>query len=185
MTDSNSAKLADRITALLGIKTSQNLERDRAFKLYEWWEWQERQAKYVINGQRSYDYFGHRWFLPLWADEYLTFWDKIGYEQKFCQRLYRAYLNTVNPCGVFRGVETPVWNWQGLGMMVLPIGGALRVLFGDRIANEFYHYASYVGKYHNHYAPFGLRAWLRQAKNVRSPVAFYVDTYLREAKIAV
>ena len=185
LTESNITRLAGRITALLGIEKSQNLDRTRAFKLYEWWEWQERQAKYVINGQRSYDYFGHQWFLPLWADEYLSFWEKIGYDQKFGQKLYKTYLNKFNPFGAFRDVTTNVWNWQGLGMMVLPIGGALRIFCGDRIAKKFYHYASYLGKYHNHYAPFGLRNWLQHAKRITSPIAFYVDTYLKEERITI
>ena len=49
----------------------------------------DRQSKYVINGQRIYEYYGHEWRLPLWDVEYLDFWSKIPSDYKFRQKLYK------------------------------------------------------------------------------------------------
>lgn len=73
--------------------------------LYEVWEWQERQSKYVVNGQRVYDYLGYSWLLPHWDDLYLEFWSKVSPELKFGQKLYKAYLKAKDFCGLFRNYE--------------------------------------------------------------------------------
>ena len=49
----------------------------------------DRQSKYVINGQRIYEYYGYEWRLPLWDKEYLEFWSKIPSDYKFRQKLYK------------------------------------------------------------------------------------------------
>ena len=41
--------------------------------LYEKWEYEERQIKYVVNGQKTYDFWGVDWFLPLWDSEFVKF----------------------------------------------------------------------------------------------------------------
>lgn len=45
--------------------------------LYEQWEWQERQAKYIVNSVRVYDFFGLNWWMPLWDTEFMKFWEKV------------------------------------------------------------------------------------------------------------
>ena len=42
-------------------------------KVYEILEYENRQCKYVINGQRLYEYFKYEWRLPLWDNLYLDF----------------------------------------------------------------------------------------------------------------
>ena len=37
------------------------------YALYEYLEWRDRQSKYVAGTQRSYDFFGRAWRLPLWV----------------------------------------------------------------------------------------------------------------------
>lgn len=38
------------------------------------WNWRERQAKYIVNSCRAYDYFNIDWFLPFWTRRYKDFW---------------------------------------------------------------------------------------------------------------
>ncbi|MNB80661.1 asparagine synthetase B [compost metagenome] len=45
--------------------------------LYETWDWQERQAKYIVNSVRVYDQFKLDWWLPLWDAEFVKFWEGV------------------------------------------------------------------------------------------------------------
>ena len=73
--------------------------------LYEYAEFQDRQCKYVITGQRVYEFLGHDWRLPLWDNEYLRFWESIPLQHKVGQGLYARMLTAANWGGVWRGVR--------------------------------------------------------------------------------
>lgn len=82
--------------------------------LYEFIECQERQCKYVITGQRVYEFFGYAWRLPLWDGDYLDFWQGVPLEYKANQNLYKEMLEQENWGGVWRGWHvrryvTPRW----------------------------------------------------------------------------
>lgn len=76
------------------------------FALYEFLELQARQSKFVVGGQRVYEFLGHDWLLPLWDDDYLDFWQRVPRSAKVGQRLYRDMLH-----GADWG---RVWNDQAL-----------------------------------------------------------------------
>jgi asparagine synthase (glutamine-hydrolysing) len=44
--------------------------------LFEKWEWQERQAKLIINSVRVYECYGYSWWLPLWDLDFMRFWQE-------------------------------------------------------------------------------------------------------------
>jgi len=69
------------------------------------WEWSERQAKYVVNGQRGYEFFGFDWELPLWDDLFLMFWREVPWTLKFQQKLFRRFLVQFDPCGAFKDYD--------------------------------------------------------------------------------
>ncbi len=62
------------------------------FKLFEIWNWRERQSKFIANANRIYDYFGYKWALPFWNKEFTDFWSKIPLELKYKKRLYDEFL---------------------------------------------------------------------------------------------
>jgi asparagine synthase (glutamine-hydrolysing) len=63
---------------------------------YEYSEFIDRQSKYVISGQKTYEFYGYDWRLPLWDDEYLFFWQKVPAELKEHQKLYTDMLKKKN-----------------------------------------------------------------------------------------
>src|SRR5690606_13164563 len=44
---------------------------------YELWDWQERQAKYIANSVRVYEFYKCDWWLPLWDMEFTEFWRDV------------------------------------------------------------------------------------------------------------
>ncbi len=74
------------------------------FGLYEYAEFQDRQCKYVISGQRIYEFLGHEWRLPLWDNLLLDFFERMPLEAKVGQRLYADTLIQENWGDVWRDV---------------------------------------------------------------------------------
>ena len=88
--------------------------------LYEYSEFIDRQSKYVINGQRIYEYYGYDWRLPLWDDEYLFFWQKVPLGYKLKQKLYIEMLKKNNFGNVW-GDDIPVNKKQITPKWIIPL----------------------------------------------------------------
>ena len=63
-----------------------------ACSLFDNWNIQNRQANFIVNAVRVYEYFGVDWRIPLWDDELSDFWLSIGWKQKSNQVLYNKYM---------------------------------------------------------------------------------------------
>lgn len=87
---------------------------ENAYGLYELLEYENRQSKYVVGGQRVYDHFGLDWRLPLWDRVFVDFWRTVPVRHKLGQALYRDVLMAGNWGGVWQGFQyrrtvTPSW----------------------------------------------------------------------------
>lgn len=71
------------------------------FALYEMSEFLNRQVKYVIAGQRSYEWHGYDWRLPLWDRDFLDFWAGVPLAAKAGRRLFRETFAESNWGGVW------------------------------------------------------------------------------------
>ncbi|CAO5258079.1 asparagine synthase-related protein [Frankia sp. AgKG'84/4] len=65
---------------------------DEAADVYEQWDWSERQAKFIANSIRVYDFHGYEWRLPLWEKEIVEFWGRVPLENRLNRRLYFDYV---------------------------------------------------------------------------------------------
>lgn len=67
---------------------------------YEKWEWQERQAKFIFNSVRVYEFFGYDWWVPLWDKEFVRFFECLPLELRnhewYKQYVQDKYLSNVN-----------------------------------------------------------------------------------------
>lgn len=63
--------------------------------LYEQWEWQERQAKYIINSVRTYEFFDCDWWLPLWDQALLDFWKRVPLEMRRKRAWYNQQVSRI------------------------------------------------------------------------------------------
>lgn len=63
-----------------------------ACSLFDNWNIQNRQANFIVNAVRVYEYFGIDWRIPLWDDKLSAFWLSIEWGQKCNQVLYDKYM---------------------------------------------------------------------------------------------
>ncbi|MBT7445666.1 MAG: hypothetical protein HN790_17070 [Methylococcales bacterium] len=174
--------LSDRIHNSLGIKGGE-YSGQHLIKLYEQWECSERQSRYVVNGQRSYDYYGIDWSLPLWDLEMFEFWKQVPSEFKFDQNLYKEYLVKQDFMGMFKDFKSTMWNWQGAGFMVFPIAKMIGLIAGQSAKAQFYELTKYFGKYSHHYAPFGFWHHAKTMKYYNGPLGRYPELLIREQQL--
>lgn len=53
-----------------------------ALRALEHWELRERQAKFIVNSVRTYEFFGCRWRLPLWDKALVQYWHQLPIEAR-------------------------------------------------------------------------------------------------------
>jgi asparagine synthase (glutamine-hydrolysing) len=79
-----------------------DLNHETMHGIYERLEFENRQSKYILDGQRSYEALDLEWWLPLWDKEYLDFWESVPLSDKLNQSLYAKMLHQENWGNVWR-----------------------------------------------------------------------------------
>ncbi|WP_391207976.1 7-cyano-7-deazaguanine synthase [Psychrobacillus sp. L4] len=74
-----------------------NLTNERVTSIMDEWNWKERQAKFIINSVRVYEYFDQDWSMPLWDDRLIYFFSKIPVDLKYKKYLYDYTLHKMYP----------------------------------------------------------------------------------------
>ena len=62
----------------------------KANQISEYFDWQERQSKFIVNSVRVYEYFGFDWRIPQWDNEVVNYWENIGFNYRYGRKLYFA-----------------------------------------------------------------------------------------------
>ncbi|MBM4147869.1 MAG: hypothetical protein FJ224_02330 [Lentisphaerae bacterium] len=73
-------------------------DRESAVAAYECWDCEERQAKYIVNSVRTFDFCGFEWRLPFWDHGLMDFWAGVPLELRVNKKLYDGILDN----GLFR-----------------------------------------------------------------------------------
>lgn len=68
-------------------------------------EWLGRQSKFVTTTQRSYEFHGYNWMLPMWDAIYMDFWESVPKRYKSGQSLYIETLRENNWGGVWGNIQ--------------------------------------------------------------------------------
>jgi asparagine synthase (glutamine-hydrolysing) len=136
----------------------------------------------VVNQQRTYDFFGLEWRLPLWDREYCQFWCEPPVEMKLNQALYRKYLRRWDYRGLFTDpkLDKPIVRWPGLSKGAIPLA-RMAGLAGGAAAKDFvYDRLKYFGHYANQLGCYSYGYYLRRAGDMRNSVSLFAETWLRE-----
>ena len=64
----------------------------QAIDYFDRWSWESSWAKFMINSVRVYEFWGYRWWLPLWDLEFVHFWRNLPFELRFEKRFERIYV---------------------------------------------------------------------------------------------
>ncbi len=149
-TEENLSIIVKKILNSLQLRPNSKLSKNDFAQYYELHEWQERQTKYVVNGQRVYDWFGYDWRLPLWGDELILFWMKIDWRMKLNQGLFKKYLETYNYAGLFN-IDPPVKEFRPLH---INISGKIFSIMSRITLKDADYYNRKYSRFFNSYAPF-------------------------------
>ena len=168
--------LASEITAVGGLP--ENPEND--FGVYEYGEFVDRQAKYVINGQRLYEYLGLDWRLPLWERPNLDFWERAPLSAKANQSLYREVLERDNWGGVWRDIPVNPMRIRPVSLMVArQIAKILHAPLGAERWHAFERrYLTYWMSPLCSYAPWPYGRIALDRRNFYSAIGWYIEAYL-------
>lgn len=83
----------NKILNIIGNENSYSPE-DAADKL-ELWDWQERQAKFICNSIRVYEFWGFDWRLPFWDAELMEFFQRLPLDKRLGEKTYLRYVKVL------------------------------------------------------------------------------------------
>lgn len=63
----------------------------------EWMDTAERQAKFIVNSVRVYEFFGYEWLIPLWDNTQFDYWKKVSLQWRCKRKLYYKIVNDALP----------------------------------------------------------------------------------------
>ncbi len=95
--NSNDSYILSELGKVLSLRLTGEVDFEKCHQsVMESLEFLGRQSKYAAAQQRTYEYFGFDWRLPLWSDEMLDFWETVPYKYKLRQNLYVETLHENN-----------------------------------------------------------------------------------------
>jgi asparagine synthase (glutamine-hydrolysing) len=182
ITPKNRQLVSNKILKSLSLEERKLISNTEFANFYELHEWEERQSKYVINGQRAYDWFGYEWKLPLWDDELMKFWQNVDWKEKRGQKLLLEYLDEFNFSGLFKDINLSA-QYSYFPNWAKPIKPFFHALSGISKRDVQYYYHKYL-KYYMTYGAFypqkNYFEYIKHSKWHRNNASYWVHEYLDE-----
>lgn len=117
---------------------------------FERWDWQERQAKYVVNSVRVYESCGYDWWLPFWDVAFMVFWQRIPLRLRIRAEFYGKYIDWI--CGVSGLAVSNANPRQHRSTRILK--RTLKAVLPSRMVNNASHFLATLnqrGKFNQHF----------------------------------
>lgn len=90
------------LDSLLSVVEKSGDSEEALLETFFSWGLRNRQANFIVNSVRAYEYEGYDWYLPLWDDEFVRYWRRIPCVLRKGSVLYEEALFNVffKPLGV-------------------------------------------------------------------------------------
>jgi len=92
-----SAELARRLAARIAESLGDAASPTSSAAFYETWAVCERQAKFIINAVRAYEYWGFEWWMPMWDNAYMDYWRAVPMRYRQQRKISRTYVEREYP----------------------------------------------------------------------------------------
>ncbi|WP_439256809.1 asparagine synthase-related protein [Lonepinella sp. BR2271] len=83
------SELISQVTELMSLNTLDFVN------LIEYWDWKERQTKYIVNSIQGYKQFGYDFWLPLWDKDFVLYWQNIPLLERKNRTNLKNYVNQI------------------------------------------------------------------------------------------
>ena len=179
-TKKNLDVIIKKLSQLINVSQNDIIDQDEFPLFYEQIEWQERQSKYVVNGQRVYDWFGYDWRLPLWSDQLMEFWMHVPWQIKQNQKLFITYLEKYNPSLVFKKKwEKRIYSPVDKINLLLYVYGKIFKKDPEKLYQKYTRYFMAYGPFYPQKSYF---EYLKDSKDHRNVVSYYAKIMTKEIK---
>jgi len=173
-----------------GIKeriTLSSFDQSNAHSVYELSEYLGRQSKYIVNMQRSYEFYEYHWMMPLWSNQMLEFWATVPHPQKINQLLYKKTLCENDWGGVWK--EIPINKRTPHSKLISSLRNMTKILalfLGTEVwrqfdRNVFQYYLDPTGN--SRIVPY--KKVLLDKRGQRHRVSWQSDAYLKEHELII
>lgn len=177
-TPENRARMTARIETAIGLAVSPAYDRADAIARYELWEYEGRQARWVVNAQRTYEYLGLGWELPLWHPALIDFFRDLPVDMKIGQRRYRDYLRDWDYAGLFAGFARARSSWPRSRKGLALVEKAAQLVGGTGLQKRANAVLRYFGHYAYQYRELGFPQFLKLRDDMRHIVAHHATQWL-------
>jgi len=179
--EENICSISKKIVETLDVGEKGSFSKKECIHKKEHFELNQRQAIYVVNGQRAYEFLGYCWELPLWHDKIINFFKHLPIELKYKQSFYKYFLKKRDYCGLFSLQLPPkkvYYPWWAHPLRVLFL--TISKVTGTHRSYYFNKYLRYFMNYGFYYTNKNYREYLIDSKYHRNAVSYWSRIYLDE-----
>ena len=174
-------------TSLFEILNNNNVAAIDSSLKYELLEYYGRQSSYVVSAQRTYDFFGLDWKLPLWDTRIIDYFFSISPEYKYDQGFYKDTLINNNWCNVWHDIplnKKTLYSYK----IIIPrtLAKVMSAPFGKsnwhKVERRFFNYwlDDTRNSCENTYY-----AYLKNSFDARNRVSFQAEKYINNYKFSL
>jgi|TARA_Y100000294_G_scaffold59293_1_gene56069 asparagine synthase (glutamine-hydrolysing) len=149
---------------------------DMTSQVIEYYDWQERQAKFIVQFVSVYKLFDYSFELPLWSKELMDYFLKIPLHLKHNKYLYIKYLKRFDQFGIF-GDEKSITNKERRNRR---FDHVYRYFYRDCYDWFYKQFLAYYKNDVNYLSPFPYTRIVSSLGLYRNQNSFFVQDYLEE-----
>lgn len=121
LTKNNNNIFNEKLEKLLSIESGK-INPNIGLDLYEKYDFEERQAKFINNAIRVYDYYGIKWYLPFWDKDVIGFWSKVSMEDRYQRKFliefaHYKYGELMNYAPLWHKNESKINKFKKVGLI--------------------------------------------------------------------